>query len=758
MSDENLERITILLQARDRDFARAMDRNNKLIARMTRGADRDMAQMSRAVNSRLDEMARSASSFGVNFARGLAVGAITTAVAGITAAVRGAVSNLSALGKAARDAGIDVEELQGLQRGFSRAARMSEDDLTRALIDFNVRIGQAAEGQGEFARISERLGISLRRPNGEMRTQAQLLREVADRIQAAGSASERAAIAQGAFGQVGRRMADALSGGSDVIRQMNDQARASGDIIDANLIHRAEILDDKFDALTRRVGTFFRALAVGALAGGAETATDTLVRMFGTIERAQAVLGEPLFESLIAEVGELSEIDGVVEQLRDIAFSVEELRRGSFAAQGDIAGFSSALQEMGLSGVASEMANVYLELSRADQAFQRGEMSAEDFEKKLSEAVRAAMSLAAGLGDVDRARFGSVIASLGNLLRGLQAARAEASRLRAELPGAATGNFETPGTRFGPGNNEPLGSGNRVTPVVTEGVGGTARPRRAPPLLGEPAPAASASRGGSGANQDYAESVAAIREQTVALELEAAAFLAVAASGRAYADAVEFARRRAELLLAAQRQGLELTPALRAEVDQLAEAYVLAADATEQARDRLQEMRDDANRGIDAMTDLFMAIAQGGDAARRALAQLAAQAARTFAQRGFEALAGLGGGTGSFFGFLGGLLGGKRAAGGPVRAGEAYLVNENTPNSELFVPSRSGGILNVAQAKDALRGSGATQGHIVVELRGDMLEARIAEGAGRVVVRHTAGIVQQSVEATYQANREFALT
>ncbi|WP_152002846.1 hypothetical protein [Roseobacter sp. TSBP12] len=34
-----------------------------------------------------------------------------------------------------------------------------------------------------------------------------------------------------------------------------------------------------------------------------------------------------------------------------------------------------------------------------------------------------------------------------------------------------------------------------------------------------------------------------------------------------------------------------------------------------------------------------------------------------------------------------------------------YLVNENTPNSEVFVPSQNGAILNVPQAQKALSGS-----------------------------------------------------
>lgn len=46
---------------------------------------------------------------------------------------------------------------------------------------------------------------------------------------------------------------------------------------------------------------------------------------------------------------------------------------------------------------------------------------------------------------------------------------------------------------------------------------------------------------------------------------------------------------------------------------------------------------------------------------------------------------------------------GARARGGPVRTGLPYLVNENTPRSEWFVPSRSGGVLNVGQAQAAFR-------------------------------------------------------
>lgn len=63
----------------------------------------------------------------------------------------------------------------------------------------------------------------------------------------------------------------------------------------------------------------------------------------------------------------------------------------------------------------------------------------------------------------------------------------------------------------------------------------------------------------------------------------------------------------------------------------------------------------------------------------------------------YDALKGTGGGGSSglsgFLSSIGSLFGGGRALGGPVKAGMAYRVNENTPNSEFFVPSQPGSIV-----------------------------------------------------------------
>ncbi|PHS21738.1 MAG: hypothetical protein COA84_15095 [Robiginitomaculum sp.] len=96
-----------------------------------------------------------------------------------------------------------------------------------------------------------------------------------------------------------------------------------------------------------------------------------------------------------------------------------------------------------------------------------------------------------------------------------------------------------------------------------------------------------------------------------------------------------------------------------------------------------------------SMSSLFDDFLEGTVDARSALHGLASDLAKMAMNSIFkDLLSGLNGGSGGGGGFLSGLLGslaGARAAGGPVMAGQSYLVGENQP--EIFVPNVSGTIL-----------------------------------------------------------------
>lgn len=170
-----------------------------------------------------------------------------------------------------------------------------------------------------------------------------------------------------------------------------------------------------------------------------------------------------------------------------------------------------------------------------------------------------------------------------------------------------------------------------------------------------------------------------------------------------------------------------------------------------------EELRQDVEGLTESLLRTAAAGGSVGDALRSFLADAALQAA---AQNLTSALFGASGTTGGgLFGSLASAIFGQRAGGGGARAGVPYLVNEGTPNSEVFVPSRSGGILNVPQAQAALAKSGGMLSStttitqpISIDARG--AQAGVAEQIAQQIERMRPQMQADAVTAVYKANKE----
>ncbi|WP_236953077.1 tape measure protein [Ketogulonicigenium vulgare] len=150
-------------------------------------------------------------------------------------------------------------------------------------------------------------------------------------------------------------------------------------------------------------------------------------------------------------------------------------------------------------------------------------------------------------------------------------------------------------------------------------------------------------QGRSGRRRDdtpYTDAVKSIREETQAFQIEAAAILSVADGTRDYGDALEFARKRAELLHAAQQQGRAMTPELMAEIDALAQAYVTAGLGAEEAAEKLGKIKEASDTGRATLEDFFGSIIDGSKSAREAVADLLMQIAKVQMVKGMMGLIG----------------------------------------------------------------------------------------------------------------------
>lgn len=162
------------------------------------------------------------------------------------------------------------------------------------------------------------------------------------------------------------------------------------------------------------------------------------------------------------------------------------------------------------------------------------------------------------------------------------------------------------------------------------------------------------------------------------------------------------ARVAAELLAAAEKAGLQITPEVIDGANRLATQYALVADNTRLMKERFEAAQSVIKTFGNEAIDGIMGLIDG----TKTLNQVLADTLRTFSKMALQAaLLGEGplatffgtkssvpGGAGGLFGTLfGGLFGGFRAGGGPVTAGKAYVVGEKRP--ELFVPNVSGVIV-----------------------------------------------------------------
>lgn len=215
-----------------------------------------------------------------------------------------------------------------------------------------------------------------------------------------------------------------------------------------------------------------------------------------------------------------------------------------------------------------------------------------------------------------------------------------------------------------------------------------------------------------------------------ALNAETEIFQNLAAGADEYGHALGRARKEAEMLQGLRNKGVNITPELQQQVKDRADEWYEAAEANSKARESYEEMKDAALSADDvriAVSDMFEGMLTDAENAKDHMVgfisnllnqvlnnmmagptKILGDAATSFITGMLPSFGGAGATSGS--GRTSSLLPalqGARAGGGPVNGGMPYLVNENTPNSEVFVPGQSGAILNVQQAQAALRASTA---------------------------------------------------
>jgi len=174
------------------------------------------------------------------------------AVAALTALTYASAATADASIKAARAAGITVEEYTALAYAADLAG-VSTEAIAMASRTVALTLSAAAAGSAEAAAAYEALGIDAAKATEEGLTFAELLPQIIDGLKAIPEPTRRTAIAMKLLGEQGARMATLIEGGGDALRYAMIEAERFGVVISEEAAVASEDLNDSTTRLMARV-------------------------------------------------------------------------------------------------------------------------------------------------------------------------------------------------------------------------------------------------------------------------------------------------------------------------------------------------------------------------------------------------------------------------------------------------------------------------------------------------------------------------
>ncbi|PDS97517.1 hypothetical protein CO659_12695 [Rhizobium sp. S9] len=535
-----------------------------------------------------------------------------------------------------------------------------------------------------------------------------------------------------------------------------DAQAASGSLLQlGQALGSGTVHAEEFNSVLEGAPTIAQAVAAGLTeAGGSVSKLKSLIvdgkvsseAFFRAFEA-----GAPILQEKVA--GSVFTIDqattNLVTALTDVAKEFNESTGASQSFAGGINTAAQAINDFDISGLIEKIRSAKAEF----EGF-LGSVGNSDFFASLNEA----MGITDGDGNVinlDATKAKDETASLEKEVSTLQErielntslgfdnteAIARLNEVQAKLAQvqAAAANLPAtvPGYTVGESGIEPVGSKKpeQFGPPKPPEKFGPPKPVTVKPVsIADFKPPASSKGGGGGRKKgggskgenEYQREIEQIKERTAAIQAETAAQATVNPLVDDYGFALEKARSQSDLLAAAQKAGMTITPALKASIDELATGYAnasVAAEKLQESQDRVKDAADDFKNTAKDITSGFISDLRNGSSAAEALSNALNKVLDKVIDIGLNAVFGIGaGGGGGILAGLGSLLGfadggytgngGKNEPAGIVHKGEYVLDAETTKrigvrNLKKLQGYASGGLVGAPPMPVVRNGSAA---------------------------------------------------
>jgi len=205
----------------------------------------------------------------------IAAGAVAGLAAGIGALVVKTANYGDKIAKASRRVGVSTDTLQAL----GHAAQLSGTSMDEMILGLRslARVAfDAAEGSKMAARSFEILGVGVKKQDGSLKNNEELLLETLEALAGVKDLTLRTALAQKVFGRSGTNMLPMLEGGAAGIRKMMKEAKDLGIVLDRDALKASEDFNDEMLRLKTAV-----------LAVGMQFATKLMPHMTAWLEKGK---------------------------------------------------------------------------------------------------------------------------------------------------------------------------------------------------------------------------------------------------------------------------------------------------------------------------------------------------------------------------------------------------------------------------------------------------------------------------------------
>lgn len=608
---------------------------------------------------KLTSFEKSANAAGANVKKAFAALAATGVVAGMAAAAKAAIDLADDTSKAAAKIGTTTEALSQL-RYAAGLAGVASDGLDKSMLKLNRSLTEAAvNSDSKTAQAFKALGVATTDAQGNIRSADATLEDLADRFASMPDGAAKSAVAMQLLGKSGAEMIPLLNGGAQALRDAKAEADAFGQTIDGGAAKAAEQFNDNLSRLQATMsGAMLQATQqiTPALAQISDAMIE-LVKNGDTVEVMAGALAGIFKGLLTAGIALATTFANLGRAIGGLAAAAGAALSGEFKQAGAIIDAFTADNEAATAAAESAISKLWSTTS--------------------SGATGAASTTTKAAGDISAA-----LRSVGEDAKKSADAQAQALDSLRGMAEQMTQQVETFGMAEDAVLAYRLAQGDLAITLQQAGAAGQAYAQTITDMAAR------------------LQELKTIQEQTDLAEQTYQADLAKGAQ-----------------ILESVRTPMEAYAATVAEMDRLLQNGAISQEtynrAVAEAGDALDESM---NKSAVSMEDIAKNMAQNVqgaladflfdpfkdgtdgmlDAFSNILRKMAAEAASAFIMQQLFGLGGTGGGGGGGLvqagvSALGGLFG-ARANGGPVNAGQPYLVGERGP--ELMIPRSNGSVMD----------------------------------------------------------------